>query len=65
MTVIGNSQNQPETQDPLGLTQAQWRSQSAQADPVAMLFNTRKTVDQMQGGVALEHAVDAPMPRCA
>ena len=59
MTVIGNSQHQPESQDPLGLTQAQWEADPRQADPLAEIFDTRKTVNQMQGGVAVEHAVGA------
>ena len=54
VTVIGSSQHQPETQDPLGLTQAQVESDPRQADPVALLFNTRKTVNQLQGGIAVE-----------
>jgi len=55
VTVIGSSQNQPESQDPLGLTQAQWDANPRQATPVATLFNTRKSVTQLQGGVALEY----------
>lgn len=58
VTVIGNSQHQPESQDPLGLTQAQVDADPRQADPVALLFNTRKTVNQLQGGVAVEQAFD-------
>src|SRR5450631_1752568 len=54
LTVIGNSFYQPEAQDPLGLTKAQWQADPRQADPVAILFNTRKTVDQQQGGATLE-----------
>ena len=57
VTVIGSSQHQPETQDPLGLTQAQVESDPRQVDPVALLFNTRKTVNQLQGGVAVEQDV--------
>lgn len=55
VTVIGSSQNQPDSQDPLGLTQAQWDANPRQADPVATLFNTRKSVTQLQGGAALEY----------
>ncbi|MFO1412890.1 MAG: TonB-dependent receptor [Burkholderiales bacterium] len=58
VTVIGNSQHQPESQDPLGLTQAQVNANPRQADPVALLFNTRKTVNQLQGGVAVEQVFD-------
>ena len=54
LTVIGNSLYQPEAQDPLGLTKAQWYADPRQADPVATLFDTRKTVNQQQGGATLE-----------
>lgn len=57
VTVIGSSQHQPDAQDPLGLTQAQWDADPQQADPAAELFDTRKTVNQLQGGVAVEHAL--------
>jgi len=56
VTVIGSSQHQPDSQDPLGLTQAQVDADPRQADPATELFNTRKTVNQLQGGVAIEHA---------
>src|SRR6266550_4007729 len=57
VTVIGSSQHQPESQDPLGLTQAQVDANPRQADPATERFNTRKTVNQLQGGVAVEHAL--------
>lgn len=59
VTVIGSSQYQPDTQDPLGLTYAQWQANPRQADPVATLFNTRKSINQVQGGVAIDQALDA------
>jgi iron complex outermembrane receptor protein len=55
VTLIGSSQHQPDSQDPLGLTQAQVEADPRQADPAALLFDTRKTVNQVQGGVAVEH----------
>ena len=48
--MIGSSQDQPDSQDPLGLTRAQWEADPRQADPVATQFDTRKTIDQLQGG---------------
>jgi iron complex outermembrane receptor protein len=54
LTVIGNSLYQPEAQDPLGLTKAQWYADPRQADPAAILFDTRKTVNQQQGGATWE-----------
>jgi iron complex outermembrane receptor protein len=59
ITLIGNSLYQPEAQDPLGLTRAQWEANPRQADPSAALFNTRKTVNQQQGGAALERQLGA------
>jgi len=55
LTVIGTVQHQPDSQDPLGLTRAQWESNPRQADPSAEQFNTRKSIDQQQVGAALEH----------
>ncbi len=54
LTIIGNSLYQPEAQDPLGLTKAQWYADPRQADPAATLFDTRKTVNQQQGGATWE-----------
>src|SRR5438105_2416956 len=54
MTLIGNSLYQPEAQDPLGLTRVQWEANPRQVDPSAELFNTRKTVNQSQGGAVIE-----------
>ena len=56
VTIVGSGQYQPETQDPLGLTRAQWEANPQQADPAAILFNTRKTINQAQGGVTVDHA---------
>jgi iron complex outermembrane receptor protein len=55
VTLIGNSQFQPETQDPLGLTRAQWSADPRSADPAATQFDTRKTINQVQGGAAIDH----------
>ncbi len=54
ITLIANSLYQPEAQDPLGLSRVQWEANPRQADPAAELFNTRKTVNQQQGGAAIE-----------
>ena len=55
LTVLGTVQHQPESQDPLGLTRAQWEADPRQADPAAAQFDTRKSIDQQQVGLALEH----------
>ncbi|MDQ6916370.1 MAG: TonB-dependent receptor [Pseudomonadota bacterium] len=57
VTLIGNTLYQPEALDPLGLTRAQWRANPRQVDPVAIQFDTRKTVGQQQGGVTIERRV--------
>ena len=59
VTLIGNSLYQPEAQDPLGLTRAQWQANPRQVDPSAIQFNTRKTVGQQQGGITAEHRLNA------
>jgi iron complex outermembrane recepter protein len=59
ITLIGNYLSQPEAQDPLGLTRAEWEANPRQADPAATLFNTRKTVNQGQGGVSIEQQLNA------
>jgi len=58
VTIIGNAQYQPETQDPLGLSRAQWEADPRQVDPSALQFDTRKTINQTQGGVAIDHSFD-------
>jgi len=56
LSFVVNSLNLPKAQDPLGLTRAQYDSDPRSVDPVAIQFNTRKTVDQTQGGVTYQHA---------
>jgi len=63
LTLIVNSVELPEAQDPLGLTRAQWLT-GPQADPRgvdagALSFDTRKTMKQAQGGLVLEHGINA------
>ncbi len=57
--VIANALYQPEAQDPLGLTRAQWEANPRQADPAATLFDTRKTVNQKQAGATVEQRLSA------
>jgi iron complex outermembrane recepter protein len=59
VTVIANSVYQPEAQDPLGLTRAQWEANPRQADPAAVLFDTRKTVSQTLAGAMLTQKLPA------
>lgn len=55
LTVVLNRLDMPDTQDPLGLTRAQWEANPRQAQPVALAFDTRKSVEQSQAGAVLEH----------
>ncbi len=59
LTVIANSVELPEAQDPLGLTRAQWQADPRGVDPSALSFDTRKTMQQTQGGLVLQHGIDA------
>ena len=65
ITVIGSRQYQPHTQDPLGLTYAQWQADPRQADPVTTLFNTNKTISQYQGGLVIDQALTERYERAA
>jgi iron complex outermembrane receptor protein len=58
-TFVLNSVRMPDVQDPLGLTRAELQANPKQATPVALTFNTRKSIDQTQAGVVLEHRFDA------
>ncbi len=58
-TLIANSLALPKAEDPLGLTRAQFEADPRSVDPVAQSFNTRKTVDQLQGGLIYERRLDA------
>ena len=55
LTVVVNSLRQPETQDPLGLTRAQFDANPRQAIANAFTFNTRKSIFQDQAGATYQH----------
>ncbi|CAA9432632.1 MAG: TonB-dependent receptor [uncultured Ramlibacter sp.] len=59
LTLVGNSVDMPDVQDPLGLSRAEFEADPRQATPAALLFNTRKSVRQEQLGLVLEHRLDA------
>ncbi len=59
IVIIANALYQPEAQDPLGLTRAQWEANPRQADPAATFFDTRKTVNQKQIGATVEQRLSA------
>lgn len=54
LTLIANGLHQPDTQDPLGLTWDTYQRDPSAAEPVATLFNTRKSIDHLQGGATYE-----------
>jgi len=58
LTLTGNSVRQPQTQDPLGLSRALVDQDPRQVTPQAIQFNTRKTVNQEQVGLSLNHLID-------
>ena len=55
LTLIGNTQYQPQSDDPLGLTRAEWSANPRGVDPAAIQYDTRKTINQMQAGAGLDH----------
>jgi len=57
LTLVGMTLEQPETQDPLGLTAAQVAQDPRQATAVALTFNTRKSIFHEQAGLTLDHAL--------
>ena len=54
VTFIVNALRQPDTQDPLGLTRAQFEADPRQVDPAAIAFDTRKTIRQSQAGLVYD-----------
>jgi iron complex outermembrane receptor protein len=54
LTFLANTVSIPGAQDPLGLTWAQFQENPRQVASVAEQFNTRKSVDQSQGGAIWE-----------
>jgi iron complex outermembrane receptor protein len=59
VTLIANYLNQPETQDPLGLTKQQMEDDREQAGANSEAFNTRKSIENSQAGLVLEHKFSA------
>ncbi len=59
VTGIFNHFDQPRTQDPLGLTHAQFDQNPRQVFAGAFTFDTRKTIEQLQTGVVLDHRLSA------
>lgn len=56
LRLVAGGLGQPYTDDPLGLTRAQWQRDPHGTDPVAELFDTRKRIDNAQLGARWEDA---------
>ncbi|MBS0392969.1 MAG: TonB-dependent receptor [Proteobacteria bacterium] len=59
LTLIGNAIETPEVQDPLGLTRSQAAANPEQAGTNALLYNTRKQLEQEQAGATLATTLSA------
>jgi iron complex outermembrane receptor protein len=59
LTAVLNGFDQPLSQDPLGLTRADFERNPRQVVPNAITFDTRKTIEQRQAGVLLDHRLSA------
>ncbi len=51
LQLVVDALDQPDTDDPLGLTPAQWRLTPEGTDPVAIDFDTHKQIAQQQAGL--------------
>src|SRR5579859_6069502 len=59
ITLVGNYLNQPNTQDPLGLTRAQMQQNRVQAGTNAVAFDTRKAIENSQEGAILDQRISS------
>ena len=55
LSLVAQALDQPETQDPLGLTWDAYQTDPASTAPQAILFNTRKSIEHRQAGLVYEH----------
>lgn len=58
ITLLLNSVNQPESQDPLGMTRSTMNTNRRSVETVANTYNTRKGLGQDQAGLSLSRAMD-------
>lgn len=59
LMLVANELHQGNTQDPLGLTRAEVLANPRQANATATLFNTRKSIDNTQGGAVYDYRFSA------
>jgi iron complex outermembrane receptor protein len=60
-TLVANSVDLPEAQDPLGLTRADYEKNPRAVDAGATAYNTRKAIDQSQVGLIWDRRLGATM----
>jgi iron complex outermembrane recepter protein len=58
-TMIANALEQPNTQDPAGISKAEVAANPRQVDISSLQFNTRKSISQQQAGLVFEHRFNA------
>lgn len=56
LTVVANVLSRPNSQDPQGITAAEFAADPNQTSSAALDFNTRKTLQQQEGGAILKHS---------
>jgi iron complex outermembrane receptor protein len=59
LTLVANALDAPDVQDPQGLTREQFEADTTRSSAGALLFNTRKRVEQRQLGAVYTHAFGA------
>lgn len=65
LTAVVNALEQPDTEDPLGLTRAQFAANPRQVAAPAITFNTRKSIQHRQTGLIFEQPFGADVLRVA
>ncbi len=58
LTLLGNVLSRPDAQDPLGVTPAAFAAHPNSTDPAAAQFNTRKSLQQQQGGLIYDWQIN-------
>jgi len=58
LTLVANGVQTPAVQDPLGLTRQQWKADPRQAGTNAIAYDTRKSLQQGQGGATWHRTLD-------
>jgi iron complex outermembrane receptor protein len=59
VTFVMNTLDQPETQDPAGLSAAQVAADRRQVNPTVLKYDSRKTIRQDQAGITVEQRLGA------